>query len=298
MIPTPSFGTAFGRFLIQLRIRFIAVLAPIFLWGAFVHDPAAFPGVRFWVAFALYNVCLYGGVNALNTYYDKSTGPIGGLKKPPAVDPSLLGLAWGIQIVGAVVAAAMGLPAAFIAIYAIFMALSVAYSHPAVRLKGSPIGSAAVVAIGQGFLTYAAGWLAAGGALGDVLGGTPLLGGIAVSALALGMYPLTQLYQLEDDAKAGDRTLSRALGVKGSFAFSLGLLAVSGAALIAVLYRLEGQLDALLVGAFWLGHLVHIWWWGRNFEGGAWERNYAKVMGTNYVDAAVFATYIVGRWLN
>lgn len=298
MIPTPSFGTAFGRFLIQLRIRFIAVLAPIFLWGAFVHDAAAFPGVRFWAAFALYNVFLYGGVNALNTYYDKSTGPIGGLKKPPAVDPSLLGLAWGIQIVGAVVAAAMGLPAAFIAIYAIFMALSVAYSHPAVRLKGSPIGSAAVVAIGQGFLTYAAGWLAAGGALGDVLAGTPLLGGIAVSALALGMYPLTQLYQLEDDAKAGDRTLSRALGVKGSFAFSLGLLAVSGTALIAVLYRLEGQLDALLVGAFWLGHLVHIWWWGRNFEGGAWERNYAKVMGTNYVDAAVFATYIVGRWLN
>ena len=150
MPETPPLGIALARFLIQLRIRFIAVLAPIFLWGAFVHDPAAFPGVRFWIAFVLYNLCLYGGVNALNTYYDRDTGPIGGLKKPPAVDPSLLRLAWGIQLVGLVVAAALRLPMAFIAIYAVFMLLSVAYSHPAVRLKGSPLGSALVVALAMG----------------------------------------------------------------------------------------------------------------------------------------------------
>ena len=298
MSANPPLGIAFGRFLIHLRIRFIAVLAPLFLWGALVHDPGAFPGVSFWIAFVLYNLCLYGGVNALNSFYDKDTGPIGGLRKPPAVDPWLWRLAWGIQILGLVVAAVLRLPAAYIAIYVVFMALSLAYSHPAVRLKGSPIGSAAVVAIGQGFLTYTAGYVAAGGAPADVLGGIPALGGLAVSALTLGMYPLTQLYQLEDDANAGDRTLSRALGVRGSFAFALALLAVSGAALIAVLYRLEGQIDAALVGAFWLGHLVHIAWWGRTFDGGNWERNYVRVMGTNYVDAAVFATYIVGRWLS
>lgn len=298
MPATPLFGTAFGRFLIQLRIRFIAVLAPLFLWGAFVHDAATFPGVRFWAAFVLYNLCLYGGVNALNTYYDRSTGPIGGLRKPPAVDPSLLRLAWGIQLVGLVVAAAMRLPVAFLVIYVVFMALSVAYSHPAIRLKGSPLGSAAVVAVGQGALTFVAGFVAAGGDAAAVRGGTAALGALAAAALTLGMYPLTQLYQLDDDAKAGDRTLSRALGVRGSFAFSLLLLAIAGGAIIAVVHRLHGAVDAALVGAFWLGHLVHIGWWGRTFDGRGWERNYARVMGTNYVDAAVFATYIVGRWLS
>ncbi len=79
-------------------------------------------------------------------------------------------------------------------------------------------------------------------------------------------YPLTQIYQIEDDLRRGDRTLSAALGLHPV----LGLAALLG--LAASLCLLTGLLTGYrpvsptswaswLLVACLLGWLIHIFWW-------------------------------------
>jgi 1,4-dihydroxy-2-naphthoate octaprenyltransferase len=46
-----------------------------------------------------------------------------------------------------------------------------------------------------------------------------LLPGVLTSVMLLGNYPMTQIYQHEEDAKHGDTTLSMMLGIRGTFIF-------------------------------------------------------------------------------
>jgi hypothetical protein len=48
----------------------------------------------FWMIFLVLHICMYGGANSLNSYYDKDEGPIGGLERPPPVDDSTFYLSW------------------------------------------------------------------------------------------------------------------------------------------------------------------------------------------------------------
>jgi 1,4-dihydroxy-2-naphthoate octaprenyltransferase len=53
-----------------------------------------------------------------------------------------------------------------------------------------------------------------------VLKGSNLILAVCSSLFLLGSYPLTQVYQHEEDAQRGDKTLSLMLGIKGTFIFS------------------------------------------------------------------------------
>jgi 1,4-dihydroxy-2-naphthoate octaprenyltransferase len=55
-----------------------------------------------------------------------------------------------------------------------------------------------------------------------------LIPGLLTSLMLLGSYPLTQVYQHEEDAKRGDITLSLKLGIKGTFVFSSIWFLVTG----------------------------------------------------------------------
>jgi 1,4-dihydroxy-2-naphthoate octaprenyltransferase len=48
-----------------------------------------------------------------------------------------------------------------------------------------------------------------------------------VSLFMLGFYPLTQIYQHEEDKKRGDTTISMLLGIRGTFIFSGLILLIS-----------------------------------------------------------------------
>jgi 4-hydroxybenzoate polyprenyltransferase len=79
---------------------------------------------------------------------------------------------------------------------------------------------------------------------------TPNIWYALVSTLFLcGSYPLTQIYQHEEDSQRGDTTLSLLLGVRGTFVFAAASLGL-GAALLLGLYLESGQL--LNVGIFLL----------------------------------------------
>ncbi len=214
------------NFLIHLRLPFQALLAPFMLFGAALSG--GHPTMRFVVAFVVLHVCFYGGTTAFNSHYDKDEGPIGGLEAPPPPGRWLLPGSLVLQAFGLVVAALIG--RAFLAVCVAFAILGVLYSHPLTRLKGKPWPSWLTVMIGQG-------------ALGAIAGVTAVekphltvelaLGVLAAAAIVGAIYPLSQVFQIDEDTRRGDRTVAMMLGRAGTPRVA-GLLFAIGCALMAM----------------------------------------------------------------
>jgi 1,4-dihydroxy-2-naphthoate octaprenyltransferase len=230
--------------LIHLRLHYqLVFLSPLFVLG-FVFGGAE-PSGRALLAFFTVHVLLYGGITAYNSYFDRDTGPIGGLTRPPPVTRRLLPFSWLVQASGLGLAILLG--PALTALYAAVVLLSVAYSHPRWRWKARPLLSLLVVAIGQGAIGFAAGYLSGNNPPRSLLHDAAALLGMAASAfMTVGLYPLTQLYQIDEDRARGDRTFSVAYGARASFDFALMAIALGGVCLSAATSRF-GVWNAVLV---------------------------------------------------
>jgi 4-hydroxybenzoate polyprenyltransferase len=182
-------------------------------------------GVLLWV------VCLNGGTLALNSAVDRDEGDIAYLHRPPPPPAHLAG--FGLALMSAGLAGSLLLPVAYRLVYAVCLVLSVLYSVPPFRLKAVPGADWAINMLGFGTLTPYAGWAATGLPV-DTAGWLVLIG---FCPLFAALYPLTQIYQYEEDTRRGDRTLARALGLRRSLivaAGSAGLaFALFGAAAVA-----------------------------------------------------------------
>jgi lycopene elongase/hydratase (dihydrobisanhydrobacterioruberin-forming) len=210
-------------------------------------------GIGLWVC------CLNGGTLALNSAYDRDEGDVAYLRRPPMPPRHLAVFAIGLMVAG--LAASVLLPSAYRAAYATCLGLSVLYSVPPFRLKAVPGADWVINMVGFGTLTPYAGWNTTGLPL-DVAHGLLL---VAFCPLFAALYPLTQIYQFEEDARRGDRTLARMLGVKRSL-----IVSCIGAGLAFLLFGLAGvqagwdQLDlprwwGLFVAAFAWGTVLLRW---------------------------------------
>jgi 4-hydroxybenzoate polyprenyltransferase len=165
---------------------------------------AALLGLALWVG------CLNGGTLALNSAFDRDQGDIAYLRNPPPPPRRLAGFALLLMAAGQL--AAIALPPVYQAVYAVCFLLSVLYSVPPFRLKAVAGADWLINMIGFGTLTPLAGWAATGRPL-ETTDAIVLLG---FCPLFAALYPLTQLYQLEEDARRGDRTLALMLGARRS----------------------------------------------------------------------------------
>jgi 4-hydroxybenzoate polyprenyltransferase len=181
------------------------------------HLYSALVGLVLWV------VCLNGGTLALNSAFDRDEGDIAYLRNPPPPPRRLAAFSLGLMAVGQV--AALALPILFGALYGLCFVLSVLYSVPPFRLKAVAGADWLINMVGFGTLTPLAGWATTGQPL-DTVAWLVLLG---FCPLFAALYPLTQLYQLEEDARRGDRTLALMLGVRRSLDIAL---AAAGAAFL------------------------------------------------------------------
>ena len=144
-------------------------------------------------------VDLYGGATAYNSVYDRDEGPVGGLAAPPPVPAGLLPFSLMLQAAGAAAAPIVGWP--FTLVYLAMAGLGAAYSHPRVRFKARPWASLLVVSLGQGVLGFLLGFLAAGGAPRAALAPRALEAAFVAAAFTTALYPLTQLYQVDEDRR-------------------------------------------------------------------------------------------------
>lgn len=279
------------RLFIHLRLHYQILLAPIFLWGYFlaVGEYGAQLGWKFWSGFFAFHLFFYGGTTAYNSYYDRDEGPVGGLAKPSPVDPALLPFSLIMQLIGAGLAFAVNLP--FAMFYLLNFMLGTAYSYPSIRLKGKPLGSLLVIGCGQGVFAALAGYVVA---KPNLLAIPPLawLGIIAATLITVGFYPLTQIYQIDEDLGRGDLTFAAWAGPKKSFRFAIGVQSVAAALLVGVIWRLLGPWNALLIALFYITLLVAIAQWAGVFDNQRVLANYRRVMRINMLTSLGFLGFI------
>ena len=195
---------------------------------------SALLGTGLWV------VCLNGGTLALNSAFDRDEGDVAYLRTPPPPPRQLAGFGFGLMVAGLI--AALLLPLGYRLAYAVCLVLSVLYSVPPFRLKSVAGADWLINMLGFGTLTPYAGWAATGLPVGSV-GMLVLLG---FCPLFAALYPLTQIYQFEEDARRGDRTLALSLGVRRSLT-----VAVAAAVFAFALFTRAGLLTGWGSGETW-----------------------------------------------
>ena len=192
-------------------------LLPVF---AFACIQAQIPNpLNVIIVFFILHFFLYPASNGYNSYYDKDEDSIGGVKNPMPVSKELLYTSLSLDLIA--ICAGLALGWRFAVMLLVYGLVSKAYSHPAIRLKKYPVVSLLVLVLFQGIFTY-----------GMVLVGIHRIGFIELfkvkvlmpggicGLMLLGFYPLTQVYQHEEDSRRGDLTISLLLGTRGTFWFS------------------------------------------------------------------------------
>jgi 1,4-dihydroxy-2-naphthoate octaprenyltransferase len=179
-------------------------------------------------------------------------------------------------------------------LYAVMFLLGIGYSHPSIRWKSRPWSSLFVVSIGQGLLGFGCGAFA--GRPDGAWARDPVLWlGAAIAALmTTSLYPLTQIYQIEEDARRGDRTFAVAFGPRACFRLSLWLLAASAPLAAWVLIPRFGALTLfvlLVLGIVW----VSVARWSRSYVAADPAATMRRVMRVAYATSGGFSLLLLGR---
>ncbi|WP_276497973.1 UbiA family prenyltransferase [Pontibacter litorisediminis] len=225
-----------------MRIPFSVYLMPIF-WFALSTLPQL-NGWRALVVFLVLHVLVYPASNGYNSYYDRDEGSIGGLKNPPKPNRQLMHLVLLFDVLAILFGLLLSpLFASFVALY---LFISKAYSYEGIRLKKYPILSTFVVTFFQGAFTYAMVQVGVGLPLQQVLQEPNVWFALVSTLFLCGSYPLTQIYQHEEDSRRGDRTLSLLLGINGTYLFAAVSL-LAGTGLLLWLYFTSGQVHNIFI---------------------------------------------------
>ncbi|TCO11078.1 UbiA family prenyltransferase [Natronoflexus pectinivorans] len=228
----------------HLRLPFSFFLMPVFLFA--VSQVSSINWETTAIAFVILHLLVFPSSNGYNSFQDRDTGSIGGLKHPPKVSRNL----YRVTLLMDVVAVLSGffISHIFSLLVFIFILASRAYSYRNVRLKQYPIIGFLTVFIFQGAFVYLMASSAAVSSFSLVNFFT--LNNIicmSVASLFIGsVYPLTQIYQHDADKKDGVTSLSYKLGYNGTFVFS-GILFSVATLLLYYYFNLRQQQMTLLL---------------------------------------------------
>ncbi|HEX6981757.1 MAG TPA: UbiA family prenyltransferase [Balneolaceae bacterium] len=272
------------HFFLHLRWHYqLFILSGGFLLGGFLSN--GMNTFQFSIQFLNVHLLLFGGATAYNSYWDKDEGPIGGLKNPPQMTSWMLPASVVIQLSGLLFAFKAG--ALFTVIYLISMLFFWLYSSPVARWKGHPIKSLFAIGISTGCNSVLMGYLAAGNNLPDFI---VLMAAVGVTLILLSLYPVSQIYQRDEDEKRGDQTFAIRYGTltvkrffERSFFSGLFITASSMAlhhALTGILFGVVGSIAGLII-RFQLKKLGHE------------KESYIRVMNIKYGTSLAFVSFLM-----
>jgi 4-hydroxybenzoate polyprenyltransferase len=264
----------------------VMLTAPASRGGGCWFNPASAAVLA--VAWLVWVVFLNGGTLAFNSAYDKDTGPVAYLADPPEPPSWLAPVALCFMLVGTILAWSV-VGSAYALVVAFCVILSVLYSHPRSRLKAKPGLDLLVNMVGYGAGTTVAGLLAGQAAYFGADGNACAAGGwrfvafpglqgsamqqfqaslaggpgwivLGFAMLFGSFYPLTQLYQVEEDLKRGDQTLCTKMGPRPALILA-GILGIMAAVFFTLGLWSRGPGWSLVLPAAglaaWTGH------WGK-----------------------------------
>lgn len=242
-----------------LRFHFSFFLLPVYLFAL-----SQLPQINWTKAifiFIILHLLVYPSSNGYNSYMDRDETPIGGLSAPLQPTQQLFYASVIMDV------AAVGFSVFVSWIFALgillYILASRAYSYRGIRLKKFPVIGFLTVFIFQGAVIFFIVYQAASARQIDHV---PILPCIISSFLIGALYPLTQIYQHEQDRKDGVTTISYLLGKRGTFFFSM-LLFLSATALFYFLFNNKVQINhfylyllvMLPVVLFFLYWMAKVW---------------------------------------
>jgi 1,4-dihydroxy-2-naphthoate octaprenyltransferase len=280
---------------LHLRIPFSVYLLPVFCFAV-----SQAPHVKLSNALliaAILHLLAYPASQAFNSYYDRDEGSIGGLEKPPPVSRELLVVALVFDGLALLLGLLVGWRFAILLL--VCGLASKAYSHPAIRLKARPWVGWFTVAFFQGALTYAMVTLGLRDlTLRDLWSKEIIFAAALTSLLIGGAYPMTQIYQHREDATRGDLTLSRRLGVRGSFLFCGATFALCTLGFLGYFSALGRMRDFWLLLAFLIPLAVYVDLWFKRVKRDPGAADFRSAMRLNQLSAASLIGYFsILTWL-
>lgn len=216
-----------------LRLPFSFFLMPVFF---FALSQVKFINLeKTLVAFLILHFLIYPASNAYNSFMDRDEGSIGLIEKPPSSTRQLYYVSLMMDIIALILSATIN-RLFFICILLNILA-SRAYSYRGIRLKKYPVTGFITVILFQGAITYLMVYAAAEGGNFQI----PWLPMLISSLLFGGFYPLTQIYQHQQDFADGVISISYRLGVRGTFGFCALLFLLAEFCLFRY-FQVNGQL--------------------------------------------------------
>ena len=271
------------NFFLHLRLNYqIFILSGAYLLGGVLSPQTS--QLEFFLQFFTIHILLFGGVTAYNSYYDKDEGPIGGLKNPPKMKPWMLYASWILQITGLLLSFYSGF--FFLIAYSISMFSFWAYSSPITRLKGKPILS--LIAIGVTIIcSFFMGYFTHGG---DIITITQLIPSIGASLLVLGVYPVSQIYQIAEDKKRNDITFTVKFGLSGVLALFSILFPMGTILVFSALYKINKPASLIFIFIGLIAGLINFFQI-KSLKG--IESEYDIVMKMKYVSGILFSIFLI-----
>lgn len=273
-----------------LRFHFSFFLMPVY-WFALSQVPDVnWP--RAIAIFCILHLLVYPSSNGYNSYMDRDTESVGGIKNPKAPTRQL----FYVSVTMDMIAIALSF---FISIYFamgifLYIAASRAYSYRGIRLKKYPVTGYITVIFFQGAVTYFL--VKHGSSMSQSLAVSPLAM-ITASLLVGGFYPLTQIYQHRQDKADGVRTLSIMLGYRGTFVFT-ALIYFVAMILLGIYFASNLELDKFIIfQTFMLPVLVYFFWWFHKVYKDVSHANFTNTMRMNMLASvctnAAFITILI-----
>lgn len=203
--------------LLHLRLPFSFFLLPIFIFA--VSQSYVMDWFNTAVVFISLHLFIYPGSNLYNSYMDKDKGSIGGLKNPPPATTKLYHASMIFDSIGLLLCLLINFQ--MLLLMLLYISVSKAYSWHRIRLKKHAFTGWLAVILFQGGYTFLLVNMAAENVFGLLWFSDKNIECMLLASLLIGgFYPLTQIYQHEEDSERGDYTISYKLGITRTFIFS------------------------------------------------------------------------------
>lgn len=275
---------------LHLRIPFSFFLLPVFLFALSIS--AQVHGQKALLTFFILHFLLYPASNGYNSYFDKDEESIGGLEKPPPVSKEL----YYVALLLDVIAIALGLLISleFAVMLLIYGLVSKAYSHPDIRIKKYAFTGWFIAGLFQGFFTFIIVYIGINSmALEGAFQWEVLIAAGLTTVLLWGSYPMTQIYQHKEDGKRGDETLSRKLGISGTFYFTAILFLIANVGFILYYLIFYSLWHVLLFECFLLPILAYFFYWFLKVKKDAAKADFHHTMRLNMISAVCLNVFFI-----
>jgi len=259
-----------------LRFPFSWFLMPVFWFTLSLSNHIA--STTALLVFFILHFLVYPSSNGYNSYMDKDTSSIGGIKHPPPPDKELFYVT--IIMDSVAILLSFFISAQFAGLIFLYILFSRLYSYKNIRLKKYPIIGYLTVVLNQGGLIFFMIYNAVSEQKEDVF----LYNGVVVACLLIGgFYPITQIYQHESDRSDNVKTLSMVLGIKGTFIFC-GLMYSIAFLVLFFFFKNQNALQLFaILQIFFFPVIVYFFVWAIEVWKDSRKADFERTMKMNWI---------------